>query len=137
MSNRTKSLAVMAALGLLAASSAEARDAKAEAKLAKLIEGRTALAAVPCIEVRKIITTEIFNGTAIVYRLRGSQTLYVNRPTAGLESLNSNNAITLGDSVNLCEGNNLLTGDNGGRGAGSNFNGGVQLGEFVPYPKGS
>lgn len=137
MGNRTKSLAVTVALGLLAASSAQAADAKGEAKLAKLLEGRTALAAVPCIEVRKIITTEVFNGTAIVYRLRGSQTLYVNRPTVGLEGLNSNNAITLGDAVNLCEGNNLLTGDNGGRGAGSNFNGGVQLGEFIPYPKGS
>lgn len=130
----TKSWMVIVALGLLA-TSAEARDAKGEAKLTKLLEGRTSRAAIPCIDVRKIITSEVFNETAIVYRLRGSPTLYVNRPTAGLQDLNSNNAIALTDAVQLCEGNNLLTGDNGGRGAASNFNGGIRLGEFVPYVK--
>ena len=137
MGKWTKSWAVMVALGLLAAPSAQAEDAKGEAKLAKILEGRTVRAAIPCIEVRKIITTEVVNGTAIVYRLRGSPTLYVNRPTAGVESLNSNNALTIGQAVNLCEGNNLLTGDNGGRGAGPGYNGGVRLGEFVPYVKDS
>lgn len=130
-----KSLAVMAAFGVLAATGAQAEDAKGEAKLAKILEGRTVRAGIPCIEVRKIITTEIVNGTAIVYRLRGASTLYVNRPTAGAEGLNSNNALALEQAVTLCEGNNLLTGDNGGRGAGPGFNGGVRLGEFVPYVK--
>lgn len=122
-------------MALLVASGAQAKDAKGEEKLAKLLEGRTVRAAVPCLEVRKIITTEIITGTAIVYRLRGSPTLYVNRPTAGLADLNSNNALMLDQAVNLCEGNNLLTGDNGGRGAGPGYNGGVRLGEFVPYVK--
>ncbi|WP_304282815.1 hypothetical protein [Caulobacter segnis] len=129
-------LAVAASLGLMTASGAQAENAKGEAQLAKMLEGRTAFAAVPCIEVRKIITTEIINGTAIVYRLRGSPTLYVNRPTAGVDGLNSNNSLTVGESVELCEGNNLMTGDNGGRGAGPGYNGGVRLGEFVPYKKG-
>ena len=127
----------MVALGLLAASSAQAEDTKGEAKLAKILEGHTVRAAIPCIEVRKIITTQVVNGTAIVYRLRGSPTLYVNRPTVGAESLDSNNTLSLDQAVNLCEGNNLLTGDSGGHGAGPSSNGGVRLGEFVPYVKDS
>jgi hypothetical protein len=131
-------MAVMVALGLLATSSAQAENAdKGEAKLAQMLEGRTVRAAIPCIEVRKIITTDVVNGTAIVYRLRGSSTLYVNRPTVGVEALNSNNTLSIGQAVNLCEGNNLLTGDNGGHGAGPGSNGGVRLGEFVPYVKDS
>ena len=135
MGIRGKSLVVMAALGVLAATGAQAEDAKGEAKLAKTLEGRSARAGVPCIDVRKIITTEIFNGTAIVYRLRGSPTLYVNRPTAGVDSLNSNNTLGIEQAVQLCEGMNLMTGDNGGRGGGSAYNGGIQLGEFVPWAK--
>lgn len=132
---RTTALALLAGLGLAMATSVQAEDVKGEQKLAKILEGRTVRAAIPCIEVRKIITTEVITGTAIVYRLRGSPTLYVNRPTAGLQDLNSNNALMLNQAVNLCEGNNLLTGDNGGRGAGPGYNGGVRLGEFVPYVK--
>jgi len=129
-------VAVVAGLGLLVASGAQAQNAKGEEKLAKMLEGREALAAVPCIEVRKIITTDIINSTAIIYRLRGSPTLYVNRPTAGLNDLNSNNSLTYdSDTVKLCEGNNLFAGDNGGRGAAAGYTGGVQLGEFVPYKK--
>lgn len=131
----TKILALLAGFSLAVATGAQAQDAKGEEKLAKILEGRTIRAAIPCIEVRKIITTEIITGTAIVYRLRGSPTLYVNRPTAGLKDLNSNNALMLNQAVTLCEGNNLLTGDNGGRGAGPGYNGGVRLGEFVPYVK--
>jgi hypothetical protein len=134
--NRTKSMAVMVALGVLAASSAQAENAKGEARLAKILEGRTVRAGVACIEVRKIVSSQIINGTAIVYRLRGSPTaVYVNRPMAGAEDLDSNNSFSIGQAVNLCEGNNLPTGDNGGRGAGPGSNGGVQLGEFVPYVK--
>lgn len=135
MNGAVKGLTLAAALALVAASGVQAKDAKGEEKLAKLLEGRSVRAAIPCIEVRKIITTEIITGTAIVYRLRGSPTLYVNKPTAGLADLNSNNALMLDQAVNLCEGNNLLTGDNGGRGAGPGFNGGVRLGELVPYVK--
>ena len=135
MGNWKKSKAVMVAFGLLAASSAQAEDAKGEAKLAKVLEGYTIRAGIPCIEVRKIITVQIINGTAIVYRLRGSPTLYLNRPTVGVESLNSNNALSVTDAVQLCEGNNLVTQDNGGHGAGPGANGGVRLGEFVPYVK--
>lgn len=131
----TKVLAAVAGFGLLMASGAQAQNAKGEAQLAKMLEGREAMAAVPCIEVRKIISTDIINNTAIVYRLRGSPTLYVNRPTAGLNDLHSSGSLTLTDAVKLCEGNNLLTGDNGGRGAAAGYTGGVRLGEFVPYKK--
>ena len=135
MGIRGKILAVTAVLGVLAATGAQAEDAKGEAKLAKALEGRTVRAGIPCIDVRKIISTEIFNGTAIVYRLRGSPTLYVNRPTAGAEGLNGNNTLGIEQAVQLCEGMNLMTGDNGGRGGGSAYNGGIQLGEFVPWAK--
>jgi hypothetical protein len=136
MGIRGKAVVVMAALGLLAASSAQAENAKGEATLAAMLEGRTALASVNCIETRKIITTQVINGTAIVYRLRGSPTLYVNRPTAGVDTLNSNNTMIVGETPSLCEGNNLFTGDNGGRGAAAGYTGSVQLGAFIPWPKG-
>jgi hypothetical protein len=129
-------LALVAGFGLVTASGASAQNAKGEEQLAKMLEGREMLAAVPCIEVRKIITTEIINSTAIVYRLRGSPTLYVNKPTAGLNDLNANNSLTVdSDAVKLCEGNNLFAGDNGGRGAAAGYTGGIRLGEFVPYKK--
>lgn len=131
----TKVLAVLAVLGLSMTSGAQAQNAKGEEQLAKMLEGRETMAAVPCIEVRKIISTDIINNTAIVYRLRGSPTLYVNRPTAGLNDLHSSNSLTLTDAVKLCEGNNLFAGDNGGRGAAAGYTGGIRLGEFVPYKK--
>jgi hypothetical protein len=135
---RVRSWAVMAALGVLAASSAQAADnnaAKGAEKLAKLLEGRTAGAPVDCIETRKIITTEIFTGTAIVYRLRGSQTLYVNTPTVGAETLSSSIQLQTQGAPTLCAQAPLLGMDNGGRGAGPGFNGGVTLGTFIPYEK--
>lgn len=135
---RMKSLAVMAVLGALAASGAQAADnnaAKGAEKLAKLLEGRTAGAPIDCIETRKIITTEVFTGTAIVYRLRGSQTLYVNTPTVGAETLSSSNALQTQGSATLCVSAPLMGMDNGGRGAGPSYNGGVTLGAFVPYDK--
>lgn len=136
MGIRTKSWAAVVALGLLAASGAQAADAsKGEAKLAKLLEGRTAGEPVRCIETRKIITTEVFAGTAVVYRLRGSPTLYVNRPTVGADSLDSSNLLQTQSATELCESNSLYTMDNGGRGAGPGYNGGVTLGAFVPYEK--
>lgn len=130
-----KGCAVMAAMGALAASGAQAENAKGEATLAKMLEGRTAQASVNCIETRKIITTQVINGTAIVYRLRGSPTLYVTRPTAGVDTLNSNNTLIVGETPTLCEGNNLFTGDNGGRGGSAGYNGSVQLGEIIPWAK--
>jgi hypothetical protein len=53
----------------------------AEAKLAKLLEGRTAGAPVDCINQRLIASSQIIDKTAIVYRMPGGA-LYVNRPTA-------------------------------------------------------
>lgn len=138
MGIRGKSRAAVAILGVLAASSAQAADnnaAKGAEKLAKLLEGRTAGAPIDCIETRKIITTEIFTGTAIVYRLRGSQTLYVNKPTVGAETLSSSIQLQTQGSPTLCVSAPLLGMDNGGRGAGPGFNGGVTLGAFVPYEK--
>ena len=135
MDIRGKAAVAVIALGVMAASGARAENAKGEETLAKMLEGRTALASVNCIDTRKIITTQIINGTAIVYRLRGSPTLYVNRPTAGVDTLNSNNTMIVGDTPSLCEGNNLFTGDNGGRGAAAGYTGSVQLGAFIPWPK--
>lgn len=132
------SWAVAAAVAVLATSGAQAGDnnaARGAEKLAKLLEGRTAGQPIDCIETRKIITTEIFTGAAIVYRLRGGQTLYVNKPTVGAESLSSSNMLQTQGAPQLCEGNPLYGMDNGGRGAGPGYNGGVTLGAFVPYDK--
>lgn len=135
MSVGGKVLAAAAVLAVLVSSGAQAENAKGQERLAKLLEGRTIRAGLPCLETRKIITTEIVTGTAIVYRLRGSQTLYVNIPTAGLDDLNSNNAVTVGQTQTLCEGNSIFVGDNGGHGAAPGYTGSIRLGEFVPWVK--
>lgn len=51
---------------------------RAEARMAKLLEGRVAGKPVDCIGLRSIQSTEIVDGTAIVYREIGNR-IYVNQ----------------------------------------------------------
>jgi len=107
------------------------RDAKAgEAALAKAIAGRVAGKPVSCINQPSIRSSQVIDGTAIVYEVGG--TLYVNRPRIGAESLDDDDILvsrTVG--AQLCSLDTIDLVDNASR-----INQGfVSLGDFVPYTK--
>lgn len=106
-------------------------QARAEARLAKIVEGRTAGAPVDCIVLQQINSTEIVDGTAIVYRMNNG-TIYVNRPPSGANFLRRDLVlVTDTHSPNLCGVDIVRLLDSTSRmGAGS-----VGLGKFVPYPR--
>jgi hypothetical protein len=132
---RISSLLLGAALiGMSAVAPATARDhrdnSKAEAQLAKALEGRVAGKPVSCISQQNITSSTVYDGTAIVYRV--GSTLYVNRPRMGQTSLDSDDILvsrTYGSQ--LCSLDTIRLVDRSVR-----FQTGfVGLGEFVPYSK--
>jgi len=104
---------------------------RAEARLAKALDGRTAGKPVDCIQLHDIDSTEVFDRTAILYRTIGGK-LYVNRPKSGLSSLDSNDILlTKSWTPELCSVDTVHLLDRTSR-----FETGfVGLGEFVPYTK--
>ncbi len=108
-----------------------AAQARAEARLAKIVQGRTAGAPEDCIVLQQINSTEIVDGTAIVYRMNNG-TIYVNRPPSGANFLRRDLVlVTDTHSPNLCGVDIVRLVDSSLRmGAGS-----VGLGKFVPYPR--
>ena len=126
---RSIHLIVGAAL-LFGAGAAEARTrVTPEQKLAKILDGRVAGAPVNCLNLRNIVSTEIIDGTAIVYR--AGSTLYVNRP-ANADSLNNNDVlVTRTITGSLCSIDTVQLVDRY-----SKFQRGfVSLDQFVPYRK--
>jgi len=101
-----------------------------EAKLAKALEGRVAGKPVDCISLRNTRSSQVYDGTAIVYEDGG--TLYVNRPTSGAESLRRDDILVSKTySDRLCRIDTIRLLDQGSR-----FEHGfVGLGDFVPYTK--
>ena len=127
--------AMLAALFVVAASAtAVARPTLAErgeAELARTIEGRVAGTPVDCIYLHDITSTEIIDGTAIVYRTLGNR-LYVNRPSMGERSLSRGKImVTDTHSSKLCSVDTVKLLDGFSRFP-SGF---VGLSEFVPYTK--
>ncbi|MDF7777246.1 hypothetical protein P1X14_18445 [Sphingomonas sp. AOB5] len=99
-----------------------------EAELAKMLEGRIAGAPVNCLSVNRMDNSTIVDGTAIVYR--SGSTLYVNRPRAGAERLDSDNILlTKLSGSQLCSVDAVDLLDRSSR----SWNGFVSLGQFVPY----
>lgn len=118
-------------IGMGAAAPATPRDnSRGEAKLAKAIEGRTAGKPVSCISMHNITSSEVIDGTAILYRV--GRTVYVNTPRVGQSSLDSDDIMvskTWGSQ--LCSLDTIRMIDRSSR-----FQTGfVGLGEFVPYVK--
>ncbi len=112
----------------LAASSSNLR---AEASLAKALDGRIAGKPVDCIQLHDIDSTEVFDNTAILYRTVGGK-LYLNRPRSGLSSLNDNDIlVTKSWTPELCSIDTVNLVDRTSRFP----TGFVFLGEFVPYSK--
>ena len=71
---------LIAAVALASGASAATPTAqqRADARMARLLEGRVAGKPVDCISLRSIQSTEVVDGTAIVYREIGD-TIYVNQ----------------------------------------------------------
>jgi len=129
-----KSTLIAGCLGLIAgagiASAHTSDNLRAEAKLAKALEGRIAGAPVDCIQLRDIQSSRIFDGTAILYDT--GDTLYLNRPTSGASWLNNSDVlVTDTHSSQLCSIDIVRLFDN----ASHMPNGSVGLGKFVPYTK--
>jgi hypothetical protein len=125
---------ILIAAGLLAAA-ATAKPPEAnprgQAELAKLLADRTAGKPVDCISLAEIQSTDVLDGTAIVYRVAGGK-IYVNRPTIGSESLASDDIlVTHSTSAMLCRIDTVRLVERG------SFmeRGFVGLGDFVPYTK--
>lgn len=97
-------------------------------KLDRALEGRVAGEPVDCINLRRVRSTEVIDDTAILYEI--GDTIYLNRPEAGRQSLNRWNAqLTRTHSSQLCSIDVVHMVD-----PHSGFQTGlVFLGEFVPY----
>lgn len=130
---RALKLLLAAAMILPATSAVAAKgdaQARAEAKLAKALEGRVAGEPVNCIDLRNINSSQIIDKTAIIYRV-GSR-LYLNRPTIGASSLDSDDIlVTKTYSSQLCSIDTVQLVDRASRFP-SGF---VGLGKFVPYTR--
>lgn len=103
---------------------------KGEAKLAKLLEGRTAGTPVNCVSAFNSSDIEVIDETAVVYK-RG-KTIYVARPTHPKQLRRDDILVTKRIGSQLCSNDSMHTVDRtGGFPTGSVF-----LQNFVPYTKG-
>lgn len=124
--------AVVASLAatLLLAAPAMAGDRGGEAALARAIGARVAGTPVDCIDPQRVRSTQIVDGTAIVYDT--GRTLYVNRPAAGAVSLRRYDVpVTRVDGGQLCRVDTVRLFDAVTR----MQRGFVVLGRFVPYAR--
>lgn len=107
----------------------DSRQARAEAKLAKALDGRVAGKPVSCINLREIRSSQIYDRTAILYEV-GSK-LYLNRPE-GASTLDSDDIlVTKTYGTQLCDIDTVRLVDRTTR-IPAGF---VSLNEFVPYTK--
>nr|WP_232475915.1 hypothetical protein [Sphingomonas formosensis] len=114
----------------MAGQSAADRAAAGEAKLAKALQGRVAGKPVSCINLRDIDSSEIIDGTAILYKV--GSTTYVNRPKIGADSLRWDPIlVTDTHSSQLCSIDTVKLIDRSSH----FYQGFVGLGDFVPYRK--
>jgi len=126
---RASSILIAGTAILLAALPAAAARPSPQQRLDTLLEGRVAGDPVNCINLRDIRSSEIIDGTAIVYRT-GANRLYVNRPTGGERQLDDSDILVTNTySPQLCSIDIVRLLDRTSR-----FETGfVSLGKFVPY----
>lgn len=122
----------MAGIFLVSAGAAQAHNHVApEARLEKILAGRTAGTPTDCIQQNQIASSQIIDGTAIVYRMNGG-TIYVNRPSSGASMLRSGNVLMTDTHSNeLCSIDIVRLLDSGSHMP----SGTVGLGQFIPYPR--
>ena len=107
---------------------AQAKPQDREEELARAIQGRVAGAPVQCIDLHRVRSSRIINGTAIVYD--AGSVIYVNRPENGADQLNQwDTMVTRTPSTRLCNVDTVTMIDRSSH----NFTGVVFLGDFVPY----
>ena len=107
---------------------AQARERDPEAELARALRGRVAGEPVSCIDLHRIRSSRVIEGTAILYD--AGSVIYVNRPRNGAEELNRfDTLVTRTPSSQLCSVDVVHTVDLHS----STFTGSVFLDEFVPY----
>lgn len=120
---------LVAGFGAGTAASAKPRPTPEQA-LAKALEGRVAGKPEDCIYLPRVVSTRIYDKTAIVYD--AGSTLWVNRPDAGASSLDDNDImVTTPFGSQLCSVDIVRMVD---RTAGF-WRGSIGLGKFVPYKK--
>jgi hypothetical protein len=127
----TSRLIIVAAMLALAGAAARSADKteKNEARLAQMLEGRTAGEPVSCIPLMKSNRLEVIEGVAMVYDL--GDTLYVARPTDP-KMLRRDDIIVIDRfGSQLCHTDVVRTVDR----SGGYFTGVVFLDKFVPYKK--
>ena len=126
------SVIVAAALAVTATSATQAArvNERGEARLARITDGRVPGKPVDCLDLRRVSSTEVVDGTAIVYHV--GNRLYVNRPHTGADSLRRDDVLlTRNHDTRLCSIDSVRLLDQGLR-----FQRGfVGLGKFVPYGK--
>ena len=121
----------MAIAAMIPASVATAQQTGGEAELQKMLAGRVAGAPVSCVGLRQLGSSEIIDGTAIVYRTNGSR-LYINRPQSGASFLESDDIlVTRTIGAQLCKSDAVDMIDRSSRGP----KGFVILGDFIPYDR--
>ena len=124
----TMVLALAAASGALAAGRP---NPEGEAKLAKRLEGLVPGKPVHCISLHPTESSEIIEGTAILYNGPGGR-IYVNRPRSGADTLRRDDIlVTRTITGQLCNTDIVTLVE-----PMSHFSKGfVNLGDFVPYAK--
>ena len=122
---------VAAAAVISLAPAADARHRVApEEKLAKLLEGRVAGEPQDCIYLPRIRSSEIIDGTAIVYD--AGSTIYVNRPRNGAYTLDDDDImVTDVHGSTLCSIDIVRLHDR----TSFFYDGFVGLGDVVPYKR--
>lgn len=123
----TAMIAAATVAAIPVASAAKERLAP-EAELAKLLEGRVAGEPKSCISLSQARSSQVIDGTAIVYRI--GSTLWVNRPRGGAESLDDDDIlVTKLYGSQLCRIDTIQLHDRNSH----FYSGFVSLGDFVPY----
>lgn len=125
-------LMALVAAAAIPISAASAQQPDGDTELQKMLEGRVAGTPVSCLSLRQLGSSEVIDGTAIVYRTKGSR-LYVNRPRSGASLLDSDDIlVTRTSGSQLCA--NVDAVDMVDRSSYSP-KGFVILGDFVPYDR--
>ena len=107
---------------------AQAKRPDPEAALANALRDRVAGTPVQCIDLHRIRSSRIIDGTAILYD--AGSVIYVNRPANGAEELNQwDTMVTRTFTSQLCNVDTVTMVDRGSH----SFTGVVFLGDFVPY----
>ena len=126
-----KSVIAALTLGLLGVSPARgAPPLTGEVGLAHALRGRTAGRPLDCLNLRYSRSTRVIENTAIIFE--SANTLYVNRPLNGADSLSPSSALLLQSLTGeVCRGEGVRLFDN----ASKIETGVVFFGQFVPYRK--